>query len=353
MGLCVFLAQVSQPELNLSTFDPASPSATWIRSLALFVLAVAALIFLVVEGVLIYSLVRFRKQPATPGTEPPQVYGSIPIEIAWTVGPALIVFLLVLVVIRTEYEVRPSPGPLPEQWQPLHVTVVGHQWWWEYRYTGYSGESLDVVTANELHLPQSEPGDPRAVVKRPVYLRLESVDVAHSWWVPRLAGKTDLIPGRVNDLWFLTEKTGLYHGQCAEFCGAQHANMLLRVEVESPELFRRWLDNERQPEAGTARDQPGRKVFLAQACVNCHRIRGATPDDILGTRTKDGTLFGPDLTHLASRQTLASGILPNTRENLIKWIANPQAIKPGCRMPAMGLSADDIEKIADYLGALQ
>jgi cytochrome c oxidase subunit 2 len=347
MHLSLLFAQAVEPAQNLSTFSPVSPPAEWIRYLAIFVLAISGLIFLIVEGVLIYSLVRFRRKPSTLPTEPPQVYGSMPIELAWTVGPALIVFLLLLVVIRTELEIRKDPNTPPEGSKPLRVTVIGHQWWWEYQYTQYEGEPLNVITANELHVPAS--GD----VVRPVYLRLESVDVCHSFWVPRLAGKTDLLPGRANDTWFQTAKPGLYLGQCAEFCGSQHANMLLRVEVQPPDEFQKWLDNQKTGEATEAKKLPGRDVFMTNACVNCHRIAGTPADHILGGEAKPGTRFGPDLTHLASRQTIASGIVPNTAEELERWIIDPQKVKPGCWMPAMNLSKEDVNKVVEYLRALQ
>src|SRR5437773_2290320 len=161
-----------------------------------------------------------------------------------------------------------DPASQPRQGDnTLFVTVVGRQWWWEYTYDHYNGRELGFTTANELHIPAGEEGVPR-----PVYLTLKSADVCHSFWVPRLAGKTDLIPGRVNSMWFRTDRAGLYLGQCAEYCGTQHANMLLRVVVDPPGDFERWLENEHKP----AVEEPaaGPAAFLAQSCVNCHRVRG-------------------------------------------------------------------------------
>src|SRR3954470_12550825 len=195
---------------NLSIFSPASPQAESIRSLSVLVFVITGMIFLVVEGVLVYLIVRSRRRAVGDTTEPPQLYGSKPIEIAWTAAPALIVFVLSLVATRSLWEVRIEP-PKPAEGSPaLYVTVVGHQWWWEYRYESYDGRRLDFIAANELHVPASEEG-----IDRPVYLSLKSADVCHSFWVPRLAGKTDLIPGRVNTLWFQTRDTGLFLGQCA------------------------------------------------------------------------------------------------------------------------------------------
>jgi cytochrome c oxidase subunit 2 len=279
---------------------------------------------------------------AATSKEPPQVYGSKPIEIAWTAAPALIVFILVMVTIRTLWEVSPDPPqPRPDD-HALFVTVIGHQWWWEYRYDNYDGKELGFTTANELRIPVSANG-----VTRPVYLALKSADVCHSFGVPRLAGKTDLIPGRTNHMWFQTDQPGLYLGNCTEFCGTQHANMLIRVIAEPAPDFERWLANEKKDQVPKDSDpeavKSGRKVFLGQSCVSCHRV-GGTP-----AQGKDA----PDLTHLMSRQTLLTGMVPNTPDNLRQWIANPQKIKPGCLMPAFGLSNRDRDLIVDYLVTLR
>jgi cytochrome c oxidase subunit 2 len=333
----MLLANGASPSPNLSVFDPASPPAEAIRSLFILVLAVSAAIFLLVEGVLLYSIVRFRRTP--PGAaEPPQVYGSMPIEIAWTAAPALIVFLLALILFRTEFEVRVNPDRPPPGAKPLYLTVIGRQWWWEYVYQKYDGKDIGFITANELHIPASEEGVPR-----PVYLTLKSADVAHSYWVPRLAGKTDLIPGRTNQMWFQTSEQGVFLGQCAEYCGTQHAHMLLRVIVDSPADFETWLDNQRKPAVDDAAARAGRDVFLSQSCVNCHRVTGTSAR---------GT-YAPDLTHLMSRQTLAAGMVPNSRDELRRWLNNPQQVKPGCLMPAFGLSKSQVDLVVDYLMTLK
>jgi cytochrome c oxidase subunit II len=349
---------------NLSIFDPASPPAESIRTLSVLVLAITGFIFVVVEGILIYSIFRFRRRTAAGAAEPPQVYGSKPIEIAWTTAPALIVFVLVLVTARTLWEVNvPPPQPRAGD-NTLFVTVVGRQWWWEYQYDHYNGKpiravgpdgretDLPVITANELHVPAGED-----TVSRPVYLTLKSADVCHSFWVPRLAGKTDVIPGHVNSMWFQTDRPGLYVGQCAEYCGTQHANMLLRVVVQevrkqprepsqSPDpvtYFDDWLENESKNAVENPDGSSGRSTFLAQSCVNCHRVRG-TP--ALGA-------YAPDLTHLMARETLAAGMVPNTPENLRRWVADPQTIKPGCLMPAFGLRDRERDDIVRYLSTLR
>jgi cytochrome c oxidase subunit 2 len=335
MGLALLLAQGSTP-VNLSMFDPASAPALSIRNLTILVLAITGAIFVIVEGVLIYSLMRFRGRAGS--AEPPQVYGSQPIEIAWTAAPALIVFVIMLVTARTLGELQANPQDPPAGSKPLHVTVIGRQWWWEFDYDRYGDENLGFATANELHVPVGTDGVPR-----PVYLTLKSADVCHSFWVPRLAGKTDLIPGRTNTMWFQPDKPELYLGQCAEYCGTQHANMLLRVYAETAEDFERWLSDQKAPAERNPAGTEGRGVFLGQSCVNCHRIRG-TP--AAGT-------YAPDLTHLMSRKTLAAGMIPNTPEQLRDWVQDPQKIKPGCLMPAFGLSASERDQIVSYLLTLR
>ncbi|HEV7221885.1 MAG TPA: cytochrome c oxidase subunit II [Pirellulales bacterium] len=320
-----------------SIFDSASPAADAISNLSVLVLAVAGLIFLVVEGILFYCVFRFRRR-GQDTAEPPQVYGSKSIEIAWTAAPALIVFFLMLVITRTLWEVEVDP-PAPRAGdQTLFVTVVGRQWWWEYRYEYYDGRKLGFIAANELHIPVSA----EAAARR-VYLRLESADVCHSFWVPRLAGKTDLIPGRTNEMWLEAREPGLYVGQCAEYCGTQHAGMLLRVVAEAPGDFARWLAHEAQAAADDPQVRRAREAFLAQSCVNCHRVRG--------TPAQGG--YAPDLTHLMARQTLASGVLENNRENLDRWVRDPQSIKSGCLMPDFKLSDADRQRIVEYLLTLE
>jgi cytochrome c oxidase subunit 2 len=211
--------------------------------------------------------------------------------------------------------------------------AVGHQFWWEYRYP-----SLKVVTANELHVPVSYPAHPT-----PTFLTLLSADTDHSFWVPRLAGKTDLIPNHPNSMWVDPHETGLFLGQCAQYCGTQHAMMLLRVYVDSREDFDRWIREQSQPAHINSTASEGQRIFEKTACVNCHTIAG--------TAAK-GT-YGPDLTHLMSRQTIASGAAKNTVRNLSAWIYNPDSMKPGCKMPSMGLSTQQSAAVAEYLATLR
>ncbi len=340
MGFALLFA--AGPPENLSMFDPVSPPAGSIRQLTVLVFAITGAIFLVVEGILIYNLVRFRSRTA-PGEaaglpEPPQVYGSQPIEIAWTAAPTLIVFVLALVIARTLGELHADPADPPPGSRPLYVTAVGRQWWWEFTYDRDGDKELGFVTANELHVPASTEKTPR-----PVYLTLRSADVAHSFWVPRLAGKTDLIPGRTNHMWFQVAAPGRYFGQCAEYCGAQHARMLLRVYADPPEEFDGWLANQVKPAAEDPAAGKGKATFLGQSCVNCHRVRG----------TPARGVYAPDLTHLESRETIAAGIVPNTPEMLRHWVKDPQTIKPGCLMPDFGLGETDRDAIVSYLLTLK
>jgi cytochrome c oxidase subunit 2 len=316
-----------KPAFNMSIFKTASSSAKSIKDVTLFVTAICAGIFILVEGALLYCIIRFRQRP-NDLDEPPQLYGSKPVELAWTIAPALTIFVLFMIVLRSILETRKHDPPE----NAYKVNVIGHQWWWEYEYPeGF-------LTANELHLPLSEDGKPR-----PVWLNLQSADVIHSFWVPRLAGKTDVIPNRTNFMWFAPEGEGLYYGQCAEYCGTQHANMLLRVFVDKPEDFDVWLENQAKPGIKDPAVAEGYRLFHSLACLNCHTIRGT---DAVGK-------FGPDLTHFGSRKTIGSGIVENTHEELVKWIYDAQAIKPGCLMPSLHITEAQAEEIARYLESLR
>jgi cytochrome c oxidase subunit 2 len=315
------------PQLS-NIFAPVSTPAELVSELSFLVLAITGGIFAVVGGLLAYSIVRFRRRRDDDGREPPQVYGSNPIELAWTLVPVLIVFVLFLATTRTIVAVeRGAPPPA------LTVTVTGYQWWWEFRY-----EEMGVTTANELHVPVSNRDEARATL-----LKLRSADVVHSFWVPRLAGKTDVIPNRENTMWIEPFETGTYLGQCAEFCGTQHANMLLRVVVHSPEDFEQWVREQRQPPVDDPRVQGGRDLFLSTACINCHTV---------GQTVATGT-FGPDLSHLMSRETLGAGVAPNDRAHLRTWVRDPQLLKPGCLMPDMQLTEAHVDSIVDYLVTLR
>jgi cytochrome c oxidase subunit II len=316
------------PGSTPTTFAPASTPAREIFGLSLFVLLITGAIFVSVGGLLTYVLIRYRARASEADHEPAQVYGSTQVELAWTVIPVLIVVVLFLTTARIIFAVQDAPKPR----SALNVTVIGHQFWWEFRYPG-----LHIVTANELHIPLSSRQRPE-----PTYLRLLSADVDHSFWVPELNGKTDLIPNHPNEMWMDPTRAGLYLGQCAQFCGVEHTKMLIRVYVDSPEQFAAWVSNQQKPAVDDPDVNAGRHLFETEACENCHTIAGT------GAR---GT-FGPDLTHLMSRATLASGAMPNTRVNLRAWIENPNAFKPGVLMPAMQLSDQQVDELVAYLSTL-
>jgi cytochrome c oxidase subunit II len=283
----------------------------------------------VVFTLLVYAILKFRGRAADRGCEPAQVYGSTQIELAWTVIPILIVIVLYLATARVIHAIQDAPKPATA----VDVTVIGHQFWWEFRYP-----KLGIVTANEMHIPVSDAAHPT-----PTFLKLLSADTDHSFWVPELAGKTDLIPNRENEMWLDPHRVGVFLGQCAQYCGTQHAKMLLRVSVDSPADFEAWVQSQRQAAAVDERVAAGRRVFETTACINCHAVAG----------TNANGRFGPDLTHLMSRATLASGAAPNTPETLKLWIRDPDAIKPGSLMPAMKLSDADLDALAAYLETLR
>jgi cytochrome c oxidase subunit II len=321
------LGQSVYPVANM--FKPKATPADSIFNISILMLAICAAIFLVVGGLLAFTIVRFRRRKTDNGSEPVQIYGSNRIEIAWTVIPVLIVVVLSMATARTVVEVQNKRIP-PDA---LKATVVGRQWWWEIRYP-----DLGIVTANELHVPQS------TVVKPAhTFLKLLSADVAHSFWVPQLSGKVDLIPGITNSMWLDPRQAGIYLGNCAEYCGTQHANMLIRVIVDSPEEFEKWAAAQKLNASSDPQLEAARSAFLSLNCINCHRVSGTVA---VGT-------FGPDLSHLMSRTTLGAGVLPNTTENLRAWVKDPQAIKHGNLMPNMQLNPRELNEVVTYLASLK
>src|SRR6202790_4968390 len=310
-------------------FAPVSTPAKSIFGLSMFVLAVTAAIFVVVFTLLAYSVVKFRKRADDDGREPPQVYGSNQVEIAWTVIPVLVVLTLLVATARVIADVQNAARPD----NAIEVTAIGHQFWWEFRYP-----ALGVATANELHVPVSDGNHPT-----PTFIKLLSADTDHSFWVPRLAGKTDLIPNHPNNMWIDPHEAGVYLGQCAQYCGTQHAKMLLRVYVEPRDEFDRWIQLQRQPASTTDVFSEGQRVFQTTACISCHAVAGTVANG----------RFGPDLTHLMSRETIAAGAALNTPENLRLWLQKPDAIKPGSLMPAMELTDHELDAVTAYLETLR
>ena len=327
--MCV-VAETANSSTGLENiFAPESTPAKKIFDLSLLVLSITGIIFVVVFTLLVYAITKFRHNAENANREPSQVYGSTQIELAWTIIPILIVCVLFMASARTIHTVQDAVMPP----NAVQITAVGHQYWWEFRYP-----KLGIVTANELHIPVSDPANPT-----PTFLNLLSADTDHSFWIPQLAGKTDLIPNHPNKMWLDPHRTGIFLGQCAQYCGTQHAKMLLRVSVDSPEDFAAWVRSQQQPAVQDAKVAAGKRVFETTACINCHAINGTVAKG----------QFGPDLTHLMSRATIASGAAPNTQEKLRLWVVNPDAIKPGSLMPAMKLSDEDVNSLVAYMETLR
>jgi cytochrome c oxidase subunit 2 len=321
------LGQSLHPIANM--FNPKATPADSIYNVSMLMLAICAAIFVVVGGLLTFTIVRFRGRTTDNSREPVQVYGSNRIEVAWTVIPVLIVVVLGMATARSVMEVQNKRMPS----DAIKVTVVGHQWWWEIRYP-----DLGIVTANELHVPLSRVAKPAHT-----FLKLESADVAHSFWVPQLSGKVDLIPGVTNSMWLDPRQEGIYLGNCAEYCGTQHANMLIRVIVDSAADFEIWAAAQKGNASSDPQLETARSTFLSLNCINCHTVSGTAAT---------GT-FGPDLSHLMSRATLGSGVLPNTVENLRAWVKDPQAIKRGNLMPNLQLNSHELDGVVMYLASLK
>jgi cytochrome c oxidase subunit 2 len=304
-----------------STLTAHSDLARSILDVYVLIIWATIAIAVVVSLVLAWVLLRYRERPGAP--PPVQTRGHTLLEIAWTVAPALVLLVIAVPTVQVIFRTQAAPAR-----DALEVVVRGWQWWWEFQYP-----SLGIVTANEVHLP----------VGRPVVLKLEGPDVIHSFWVPRLGGKRDVIPGRDNRISLTIDTPGEFLGQCAEFCGVSHANMGVRVVAEAPEAFERWVAAQRAPAVDPGGEAAeGKAVYARSACVGCHTIRGVSAG-----------VIGPDLTHFGSRTTVAAGLLPNTVENVAKWLYDPPAIKPGVKMPRVGLSEAEARAVAAYLLALK
>jgi cytochrome c oxidase subunit II len=331
--LFVYLTAAAATELSsvgpINVFAPKSTPAKSIFDLSVFVLSITGLIFVVVFTLIVYSISKFRATSANADSEPAQVYGSTQIELAWTIIPVLIVVVLFLATARVIHAIQDAPEPE----DAVQVTAIGHQYWWEFRYP-----KLGIVTANELHIPVSD-----ASHSTPTFLSLLSADTDHSFWIPELAGKTDLVPNHPNKMWMDPHRTGIFLGQCAQYCGTQHAKMLLRVSVDSPQDFAAWVHDQQQPAVEDQSALRGKHVFEQTACINCHTVSG----------TPANGRFGPDLTHLMSRTTIAAGAAENNGRNLHVWVKNPDAIKPGSLMPAMKLNDSDVDAVVAYMETLR
>jgi cytochrome c oxidase subunit II len=279
----------------------------------------------VVFGVVVMLIaIGVLERRAAPSTDDRRARGLV--LVGGIAAPIVVLSALFALVLRT----LPATSAPQAGRTRLTVEVVGKQWFWEARYPG-----ADAVTANEIHIP----------ARTSVLLRVRTADVIHSFWLPRLNRKIDLIPGKLNEIELRADEPGVYRGQCAEFCGLQHANMAFLVYADRPEAFRRWLARQAAPRAApsTPAQNHGERVFLEKACAGCHTIRGTPADGQLG----------PDLTHLASRSTLASVTIPNTKGDLAAWVLDPQHVKPGNKMPGIDLSGRDLDALLAYLESLE
>lgn len=322
--------QVSSP------FNPSSPQAQAISHLFVVTLIISAIILSVVTGLVIYISFRYRRREGA--GEPRQEFGEPKLEMAWTVVPVLILVILFVLMLNTMRVADPSSR------RQADLQVIGHQWWWEVRYPR-SG----VITANEIHVP----------VGKRLLVQLESADVIHDFWVPQLGRKMDMIPGQTNYMSMEAGAPGIYSGACAEYCGAEHAWMRIRVVAEPQADFDAWEQGQLQtaPAQGqtattrtgtvlpsmSAEPRAGAQLFQQMTCSNCHAIAG----------TGANARIGPDLTHLASRQTLAAGRLENNPANLARWLADPQAVKPGTYMPDLRLTDEQVRQLVGYMETLK
>jgi len=302
----------------MESFDPVTRQAVEITNLFNAELVVSALLLALVLSWLVLAVVRFRARPGD-NTEPPQVHGNPRLELAWTIAPAVTLGIVFIVVVVTMRSVDAIPNGAQQ------VRVVGHQWWWEFQYP-----DLGVVTANELHVP----------VGTPLQMNLDSVDVIHSFWVPRFGMMRDAVPGRTNQMSIFVQRAGIFDGSCTQYCGRQHAWMRIRIVAEPREQFDAWAVQQAGP--ATLAGAPGQELFVQNTCVNCHTIRGVSAANV-----------GPDLTHLGSRVTLGAGVIDNTPDNLRRWIRDASSIKPGVLMPAFAdLSEAELNALVDYLDGL-
>ena len=314
----LFLAQGS----ILRVLNPGSPQARSIFDLGIVSGIIFGIIFVVVAGMIVYALMRFRWREGEP--DPHQLAGNHTVEIVWTAIPCLIVVALFALTARTMNLSDPPAAPAPD------LVVTGHQWWWEARYP-----KSGVVVANEFHIP----------VGKAVSVRLESSDVLHEFWLPELARKITAVPGHPNHIWLQADKPGTYLGICSEFCGTQHAWMHFLIVAEPEAEFDAWENAQLQPAVtptgGSAAN--GFALFQTRSCASCHAING----------TAARAQVGPDLTHFASRRQLGAGIADNTPENLRHWLADPQRVKPGVKMPDFKFTDEQVTQLVDYFETLK
>jgi cytochrome c oxidase subunit 2 len=312
-----------------AVLDPQGPQAGAVTNLVWSFTELCAVIWVLVVSATLIALTWQHEPRPEPGDASPATERRVSwIVSALAVVTGFIVIGLTLVSYAAQRDIFGLTDPTVE------IEVIGHQWWWEVKYSD-PDPARTFTTANELHVP----------INQLVRLKLSSVDVIHSFWVPSLMGKADLVPGRDNQLKFTASKPGVYIGQCAEFCGLQHAHMGIRVFADSDADYAAWKARQiaSAPLPSTAEQQAGQQVFLSKPCASCHVVRG----------TDAGGGVGPDLTHIASRSTIAAGTVELNRGTLAAWIADPQSMKPGANMPTTTLEPDELNHLVDYLMGLQ
>jgi len=349
------LLMACNPEGPQSTFDAQGPVSEIQKNLFLFTFWIAVIVFIVVEGAILFVTFRYRRKN---DELPVQTHGNLKLEITWTIIPAIIIVIIAIPTVIGIWQTQ----VMPDEEDSLVINAVGHQWWFEFNYP-----SEEVVTANELHLPE----DTNVIVN------IESQDVLHSFWIPKIAGKVDMVPNHENQLWIKADNPGLYYGQCAEFCGVAHAMMRFRVIVHTNEDYQNWLEYMRTPPqdlvSGSDEDE-GRKLFVGN-CSMCHTYdsykKAAYHKEINSQynrweewkkdKENSAIVSAPNLTHFGNRITLGAGLKENNYDNLVKWIEDPDSIKIGTRMKNHAaiyttenkLSDLEIEQIAKYLLSLK
>lgn len=306
-----------------SVYHYATEQANQINYLHYFDLVISIVIAIIVGGILFTAIVRFRYKAGDP--EPHQAHGNTKLEVGWTAGTGIILAIIGIFTAVIMYSISQPVGSR----QP-DVVINGHQWWWEYRYP-----KLGIVTANELYLPQG----------MNLLYEVRAADVVHSFWIPAFGQKMDAIPGHPNYIFYKPIRSGLFLGTCSEFCGAEHGLMRIIANVLPVQDFNKWAANQAKPavEPTDPTAAHGKQLFMSKTCGQCHTIAG----------TQAHALAAPDLTHMGSRMTIGTGVIPNNVENLAKWVTNPQQFKPGCYMPNMRLSRDDAHALAVYLETLK
>jgi cytochrome c oxidase subunit II len=322
-----------------TTFQPRSDFAGWVLSLNNQLILWVVIIFVLVQGLLIVAIVKFRARPDSPDPKP--VHGNTALEIGWTIAPAIILAIVAVPTVLTIFKTQNLPPH-----SDFHVQAIGHQWWWEFEYPAEGFK-----TANEMHVP----------VGRTVVVDIASVDVIHSFWFPAMGGKRDAVPNHPNHMWFTPDSVGVYMGQCAEFCGMSHANMRMKLFVDTPEDYATWVAGQKLPPhdpggapsdsvtAVAASTAPtgslaaqGKEIFSQNACIGCHTISGISEG-----------IIGPNLNHFASRTSFAGAIFERNPDNLGKWLADAPSRKPGSLMMNLGLTPEQIQALVAYLQSLK